>query len=162
RWAADGGRWLEAVHALPGAVAGVRPVAGAAIRGPRATRRRRREAVRRAGARRPRAALRDVALTGRFPAGGGRCLQAVHPLRGAVAGVRPVAGAAVRGPRAGRRRGREAVGRAGARRPPASLRDVPPTGRFAAGGGRWLEAVHALPGAVAGVRPVAGAAVRGP
>src|SRR5262249_30431281 len=154
--------WLEAVHALPGAVAGVRPVAGAAIRGPRATRRRRREAVRRAGARRPRAALRDVALTGRFAAGGGRWLEAVHALPGAVAGVRPVAGAAVRGPRAGRRRGGEAVGRAGARRPRAALRDVALTGRFAAGGGRWQEGVHAGAVAVAGVRPVAGAAGRGP
>src|SRR5262249_38787671 len=111
---------------------------GAPVRGPRAGRRRGREAVRRAGARRPRAALRDVALTGRFAAGGGRWLEAVHALPGAVAGVRPVAGAAVRGPRAGRRRGREAVWRAGVRRPRAALGDVALTCRCAADGGRRL------------------------
>src|SRR5262249_22330713 len=160
--AADGGCGLEAVHALPGAVTGVRPVAGAAVRGPRAGRRRRLEAVLRAGARRPRATLRDVALTSRRAADGGCGLEAVHALPSAVAAGLPGAGAAVPGPRAGRRRRLEAVLRAGPRPPRATLRPYTTPFRPAADGGCGLEAVHALPSAVAGVRPVAGAAVRGP
>src|SRR5258705_264599 len=98
--------------------------------------RRRLEAVRRAGARRTRAALGDVALTSRRAADGGRWLETLHAPPHAVAGVRPVAVTAVRGPRAGRRRRLEAVRRAGARRTRAALADVALTGRRAADGGR--------------------------
>src|SRR5262249_49700048 len=155
RRAADGGRCQEAVLAVPGAVAGVRPVAGDRERVVQGNRRLGLEAVRRAGARRTRAALGNVALTGRRAADGGRCQEAVLAVPGAVAGVRPVAGAAVRGPRATRRLGLEAVRRAGARRTRAALGNVALTGRRAADGGRCQEAVLAVPGAVAGVRPVA-------
>src|SRR5262249_59199167 len=132
------------------------------VGGHRATRWPGLEAACRAGARRTRAALRDVALTSRRAAGGSQWQEGVQAGALAVAGVRPVAGAAGRGPRAGRRLGQEAVRRAVARRPRAALGNVALTGRCAADGGRCQEAVLAVPGAVAGVRPVAGAAVRGP
>src|SRR5262249_13401500 len=101
------------------------------------------EAVLRAGARRTRAALGDVTLTGRGAADGGRWLEAVHAGAVAVAGVRPVAGAAVRGPRAGRRRRREALRRAVVRSTRAALGDVALTGRGAADGGRRLLLIRA-------------------
>src|SRR5206468_285846 len=105
-------RWLVAVHAVIGAVAGVRPVAGTTVRGPYAGCSRGLEAVRRAVARVTRAALGDIALTGRGTARRGRCLVAVHAVIGAVAGIRPVTGTTVRGPYAGCSRGLEAVRRA--------------------------------------------------
>src|SRR5439155_1378529 len=134
-----GGRRLEAVHAVTGTVAGVRPVAGTAVQRPDAGRRRRLETVRRACARGPRAALRHVALTRRGAARRGRRLEAVHAVAGTVAGVRPVTGTAVRGPDAGRRRRLEAVRRARARRPRAALRHVALTRRGTARRGRRLE-----------------------
>src|SRR4030095_16432789 len=57
-------------------------------------------------------------------------------------GVRPVAGAAVRRSRAGRRRGLEAVRRAETRRSRAALGDVALTRRGAADGGRRLEDIR--------------------
>src|SRR4029453_3208483 len=130
-----------------------RPVAGPAIRRPRAGSRRGLESVRRARARRPRAALGNIALTRRGTEDGGRGLEAGDAVTGAVAGVRPVAGSTTRRPRAAGRRGPEGVGRALTRRTRAALGDVALARRGTADGGRGLEAVHAQAISVAGVPP---------
>src|SRR5258707_10968255 len=83
-------RGLEAVNTVAGSVAGVRSVADAAIRGPRAGRGRRLEAIRRASSRRTTAALHDLAWTRRRTARRGRGLVAVNTVAGSIAGVRSV------------------------------------------------------------------------
>src|SRR5439155_894942 len=143
-------------------VTGVRPIAGAAEVGREAGRGRRLEAVRRAGARGARTTLRYVTLPRRGAAGGRRGQVAVHAMPSTVTGVRPIAGAAVGGPDAGRRRRLEAVRRAGARGARTTLRYVTLPRRGAASGRRGQVAVHAMPSTVTGVRPIAGAAVGGP
>src|SRR6185436_365635 len=138
----------------------IRSVTDAAIRRAGAGRRRGREPVRRARARRTGAALRHVALTGRLAAGRGRRLVPIDAVAGTVAGVRSVTDAAVGRPGAGRRRGREPVHRARARRTVAALRHVALTGRLAAGRRRRLVAIDAVAGTIAGIRSVTDAAIR--
>ena len=143
-----GGRWLEAVHAGAGVPSQrVRPVADATIRGPRAGRRRGLEAVRRAGTRRPGAALRHVARHRPRRGNRRRCLEAVRRQAPASrAESVHVAGATVRGPRAGRRRGLEAVRRTAH---PTSRCSSPPRRTHRPRRGRSV---------VAGLKPSAGQA----
>src|SRR5207253_6984636 len=120
--AADGAAGLEDVHAGgragPGAVIGGVVVAGRALRGARAVCRRGLEDIGRAGARAAGAALGHVALAGGTAADGAAGLEDVGGGAGGGGGVVGgvvVAGPAMRGARAVRRRGVEDIGRAAAR-----------------------------------------------
>src|SRR4029453_3654408 len=129
----------------PGAAVTGIVVAHAGLRGARAGHRGRREAIGRASSARSRAALRHVALTGRAAARevarlervvtGGR----IRSRTGVSGGV--VARAPPRGPRAGHRGGREAVGGASSARSRAASWLVALTGRAAALEATGLERV---------------------
>src|SRR5262249_58067928 len=121
----------------------------------------RREAVRRAGARRARAALRNIALTGRWTADRRRWAEPIDARPRAVAGIGRIASAAVRGPLARRRRRSEAIRRAGARRAGAAFLDEIGRASCRERGRRWAEPVYAQARAVARVGDVARSAVRG-
>src|SRR4029450_2882828 len=102
------------------------------------------EPPRRAGPRRPRAALRVVALSRRRAADRGRRSEAVLAVARSVARVARVAGAVIRRPDAGGRARLEPVRRAFTRRTRAALRYVALARRRAADRGRGLVPVDAV------------------